>query len=528
MAISFNNIPDTIRTPNVYMEVDNSRALKGLVQNPHRALIIGQKLGHSKTPAAQVGAADNDILMAITNDNLADGFFGIGSPAARMCNIFKLNNPNTELHAMTLLVSTGDVHASCNLEFSTALNEADASVAGTYYLMINGLQCYVDIAAGESAADVATNLEAIINSLDALPVWASASHYGAGSHGHLLLEAMYSGTLGNEIDIRANYYQGQVIPSCFSASVQRASGAGTGGGSVLSFDGGTGTVHLDSAWAVIDNDQYHYIIQPYTDTTNLTAIEDELADRFLPLNDFQGHGFTMIRDSHAGLTTRVAATVGGAGRNSPHNTIVGATGSPNGVDEWAAAWGAVAAWNLNNDPARPLHFLKLRGLLPPKIEDRYSRDERDIHLYDGISTHIVDTGGNVLIERCITTYQKTPLNTLDPSYLDIQTPATLGEIRYQYKARMALRFLIPRFKLADNSFPVQPGSKVARPKDVRAETIALFTLLRNKGLIENLDDFIDNLIVERNETDRNRVDVLLPADLINQFRILAGNIQFIL
>ncbi|KKL65098.1 hypothetical protein LCGC14_2158410, partial [marine sediment metagenome] len=301
MTISFNNIPDTIRTPGVYAEIDNSRALRGLIQNPHRVLIIGQKLGHDNTPAAQVGDADDDVVMAITNDNLADGFFGVGSPAARMCKIFKSNNPNTELHAMTLAVSAGDVHASCDLEFSTALNDAAASVAGTYYLMINGLTCYVDIAIADTAEDVAEKLADIINSIDALPVWASASGYAAISAGHLALEVMYSGALGNEMDIRANYFQGQVIPSCFSASVQRDSG--TGGGSVLSFTDGTGTVHLDSAWAVIDNDQYHYIIQPYTDTTNLTAIEGELADRFLPLNDLQGHGFTMIRDSHAGLTT---------------------------------------------------------------------------------------------------------------------------------------------------------------------------------------------------------------------------------
>ena len=106
--------------------------------------------------------------------------------------------------------------------------------------------------------------------------------------------------------------------------------------------------------------------------------------------------------------------------------------------------------------------------------------------------------------------------------------ATLGEIRYQYKARMVSRFLIPRFKLADDTFPVQPGSKIATPKTVKAETVALFTLLRDKGLIENLDEFVEELVVERNITDANRVDVLLPADLINQFRVLAAQIQFLL
>jgi len=93
---------------------------------------------------------------------------------------------------------------------------------------------------------------------------------------------------------------------------------------------------------------------------------------------------------------------------------------------------------------------------------------------------------------------------------------------------MSNRFIAPRFKLADDSFPAQPGSKIARPKDVKSESIAVFTLMRDKGWIENLDDFIDNIVVERDLADRNRVNVLLPPDLVNQFRVLAAQIQFIL
>jgi phage tail sheath gpL-like len=175
-----------------------------------------------------------------------------------------------------------------------------------------------------------------------------------------------------------------------------------------------------------------------------------------------------------------------------------------------------------------LHYLKLKGILAPPSDQRFTRAERDTLLYDGIATWITDLSGNVLIERCITTYQSNALGLPDPSYLDIQTLATLGEIRYQYKTRMTNRFIIPRFKLADDTFPVQPGSKVATPRTVKEETIALFTLLRDKGLIENLNDFIENLVAERDLADRNRVNVLLPADLINQFRVLAGVVQFIL
>jgi phage tail sheath gpL-like len=93
---------------------------------------------------------------------------------------------------------------------------------------------------------------------------------------------------------------------------------------------------------------------------------------------------------------------------------------------------------------------------------------------------------------------------------------------------MTNRFITQRFKLADDTFPVQPGSKVVTPRTIKEETIALFTILQDKGLIENLQDFIDNLVVERDAADRNRVNVLLPPDVINQFRVLAALIEFIL
>ena len=68
--------------------------------------------------------------------------------------------------------------------------------------------------------------------------------------------------------------------------------------------------------------------------------------------------------------------------------------------EGVSPTGAVAAANLNNDPARPLQYLSLQGIVPPLAADQYTRAERDVLLYDGIATWIVDTGGNVLIERC--------------------------------------------------------------------------------------------------------------------------------
>jgi phage tail sheath gpL-like len=499
MAISFNNIPTSVRTPGTFAEIDNSRALQGLAQNPHKALIIGQKTSSGSSPV--------EVIKQITSDGLADGFFGPGSVLARMCNMFKDNNPNTELHAIALSAN-GGVKGERLVKFDSGLS---TTAETTFYFLINGQKVYTTLASAWSVDDINSAILAKVNSDDSLPVIASTSASATGSD-HILLVAKTSGTLGNYIDARANYYTGQSNPAGFSEQ----------GILFDSMTGGSVDPDLSDAWAVIENEQYHYIVQPYIDASNLTELEGELADRFKPLEDLQGQGIGAVR------ATQASATTLGNSRNSPHNCIMAADGSPTSPEEWAAAYGAVAAWNLNIDPARPLHYLKLKSVLPPEPVDRFTRAERDILLYDGIANHIVDNGGNVLIERSITTYQTNAAGAVDPSYLDVQTLATLGEIRYQYKTRMVNRFIVPRFKLADDSFPVQPGTFVATPKTVKQEIIALFTELRDIGLIENLNDFIENLRVERNATDVNRVDCLLPPDLINQFRILAGTIQFIL
>lgn len=506
MTITFNNIPKTIRTPGVYAEVDNSRALTGLAAIPHKVLILGQKIA--------AGTVDFDTLVQVTSDGLADGFFGPGSILARMCNAFKDNNPNTELWAMCLGSGIAGVQASAGLDLSLVRNsDGDYSGAATLYMMVNGKgggNFDLAITSGMSTLRMASLIASVINGDSTLPITATVSAIAA-SGGHVLFSAVTSGTQGNYLDVRFNYNIGESYPPGFSANL-----------STVVFAGGSVDPDLGDAWTVIDGERFNYIIQPYITAANLTEIEDELADRFKPLEDLQGHGFTAVR------ATQASATTLGNSRNSQHNTIMAANDSPTAPEEWAAALGAVASFNLNNDPARPLHGLQLKGIKAPPVESRFTRAERDVLLYDGIATFTTDRSGNILVERSITTYQSNALGISDPSYLDIQTLATLGEIRDQFRIRMSNRYITPRFKLADDGFPVQPGSFVVTPSSVAQEIIGLFSELRNAGLVENLDDFIDNLRVERDATDRNRVNVLLPPDLINQFRVLAGLVQFIL
>lgn len=510
MAIQFNNIPTTTRTPGAYVEVDNSRALKGLLANPYKVLIIGQMI---VSPDAGYGTALRDTLYQITRDGLADGYFGSGSILTRMCNTFKKNNPNTDLYAIAVSNPAGGVAASATLHFSVALSSVSVLASGLsgteqFNLFVNGIYFPFTLTSGWSTKDINSTIQSTINATtwSGLPVKASTTATSA-----LNFVAVQLGEQGNYLDVRMNFYEGQSNPTGFVNSVLYST-----------FAGGVGSPTISDEWGVIDGEQFQIIIEPYIDVTNLKSVEDELASRFKPLVDQWGHCITAARGALASLATL------GLSRNCTHLTIVGEYDSPTSPEEWAAAWGAEASYFLNDDPSRPLQYLPLSGIVAPMKSSRFTRAERDILLYDGIATWLCDTVGNVMMERSITTYKVNAVGLPDYSYLDIETLATLAEIRFQFKTRMTTRFVIPRYKLADDSFAVPPGAYIVTPKTIKQEIISLFSLLRDKGLVENLDDFIKNLLVERDASDVNRINVLLPPDLVNQFRILAGIIQFIL
>jgi len=67
---------------------------------------------------------------------------------------------------------------------------------------------------------------------------------------------------------------------------------------------------------------------------------------------------------------------------------------------------------------------------------------------------------------------------------------------------------------------------VVRPKDIKSHLIALATEWVDAALISDLSTFISNLLVERDTSDRSRANALIPPEVIGQFRVFAGQIQF--
>ena len=490
MAISFTEIPASFRTFGIHIEVDNSAALQGVPSLPHVALIIAQQLA--------AGSASEGDIVPVPGEDSGDALFGVGSIASIMCRAFKRQSPEIELYCVPIDDDGGATQATGDFTFGGTT----ASEAGEVPLYIAGRRIAVAVAVGDAPADLETAaVAAITDVLDELPVTVAA---GVGTSADLT--ARNGGLLGNQIDLRVAYYPGEKVPAGLTVTVNAMTG------------GATDPVLTPALNALGPNTTYHTIVQPFTDATSLTAIEGEMDSRWDAMDQRRGHAFTALNDTQANMTTL------GNSRNNQHNTIMAVGESPTWDPVIAAQ--AAAADAKFSDPALPRVGTILRDVLPPAEADQYTRSQRDILLHDGISTTTV-SGGRVLIERLITTYQTNPSVVPDPSYLDVCVMRILEKIASDVRSWFSSRYAQAKIASANTDFG--PGQKVLTPAVATAEMLSLFDQWLAAAIVERKPDLsAGELLCEVNGSDPNRMDVQFSPDLMNQFRGLAGKLMYLL
>ena len=488
--ISFNQIPISLLTPGQFVEFDNSKAVGGLVNLPQRILMI--------VPMLAAGTAVANTPFQLQNLATAITALGRGSIGAAMVAALLRVTATIPTWIVPVADSSGGAQGTGTIVVGGAPTES-----GTISLYVSGVQLQVAISTSDTPTSIGAAIAAAINATADLPVTATAAT------GTVTVTSRHKGTLGNDITMRVNYYPlSEKTPAGITLTIA----------SVLS--GGSGDPAIATAIANIGVTKYDTIVMAFNDDSNLALIETELDSRWGPLTQNDGHCHVAYRGTVGTINTKLSS------RNSPHLDMwtVETDGEPGPVWEKSALCGALAAYYLGIDPARPLQTLTLPGHLPAPQEKRFIRSERNNILSYGGATTVVDDGGNVVIERAVTTYVTNSGGFVDPSYRDTETMYTLSLLRYQVRARIAQKF--PRYKLADDGTQFAPGQAVVTPKIIKAELIALGLDWVDAGLMENIDQFKSDLIVARNSTDVNRVDVLLPPNIVNQFRIFAAQIQF--
>lgn len=468
--ISFDSIPASIRKPGKYFEFNTRLAVRTLPANEQKMLIVGQRL------AAGTAVALTPEL--VFSDAQAADLFGQGSLAHLLAKAAITANPYLALTVIALDDAGTATAASGTITIAGA-----ASTSGSLVVYVGNQRIEIGIASLATAADVAASLKAELDKYPALPVTATVAL------GVVTLTAKNKGVIANQIDVAA---------TCTAKDLTAT---------VVAMAGGTVDPDISTALAKVFGEQYHIIASPYNDQVSLAALRTHLDAVSGPMEQRGSIGVFGI-DSSIAATVTLAGQIN-AGRVWPF--ALRGTRSPS--YEIAAAYGAVIAFE--EDPARPLNGLELKGIAAPPISERFSRTEQENLLHNGSGCGEVGPGERVQIVRAITSYTKDPQGIEDISLLDGTTIRTLDYVRKACRERISLRF--PREKLSSKT-----------PPKVWSELWDVLKKLEELEIVEAVDDNKAGLIVERDLQDPNRLDAKIPCDVVNGLHVFAGRIDLML
>lgn len=490
--MALGTIANDVRVPLVYIEIDNSQALSGNIAQDQKVLLLGQMTSSGTASPLQV-------VEVPVSESAIDSLFGVGSMMALAAKRYRKANGYTRTFAIPIADLTEGAAAEGAFTFA-----GPAVQAGTLYLLVAGQSVQVGVAANATDETIATSVAAAINAKTNLPVTALVD---SATPKKVKVKSKLKGLTGNDIDLRYNYYSGEQLPSGVTVTVDAMAG-------------GAGTPDMSAVIAAMPDEWYNHIMMPFSDTSSLNTLRDEMLERWGPYKMMEAIAYSCYRGTYGETITF------GESRNDFLISTMMSSTMPTPTWEMAAAYCGIAAYHLAIDPARPLQTLALPGVIPPAKEDRFGWPERNNLLKSGIATYQVQPGDVVAIEREVSMYQKNSYGDPDPSYLDITTPATLGKIRYDVNVMVSNRF--PRHKLADDDVlsRIDPAQPIVTPKLMTEAIFEVAERWVTEGLIEDFDLFKETFKCYRDASDRNRLNCVCHPDVVNQLRVFAGLIQF--
>lgn len=493
--INFPSFPSNWRLPLFWAELDPSQAGNGQPNLP--SLIVGQ--ASIAIPAGYV------YPMALSSVAKAAQLFGAGSMIVRMVGKYLRINPVGVLYVYPLAAPGAGATSSGSVLFTSAPTDY-----GTLSLYVAGQRVQMLVTSADTLATSATALAAAINALTYLPVTAAVDGTVTAK---VNLTCKWAGSTGNDITMIPNYggtLAGEAMPSGMALTVNAMAG-------------GTGAPDMSACIASLGDNQFDFVAMPYTDTASLQAWDTEFgftaSGRWGYLRELYGSVFSARRDTYSGQMTW-----GPTGNSGVTSVMTVEVGSPSPVWEWTAAYTAQAAQALVEDPGRPLQSLELSGILPAPRSGRFAKSEANAMAGVGLAVQQTGPNGYPQISVEATRWQVNAYGQSDAAYSLVTTLHQLAWLLRRMKAAITSKY--PRHKLANDGTKFAAGQAIVTPKIIKGELISQYRQAEYLGMVENTTAFIANLIVSRDTTNPNRLNILYPPDLINQLRIFAVLAQF--
>ena len=467
-TIAFDSIPGSIRVPGRYIEFNTRNAVRGLPQNPQKMLLVA--------PMLATGTQAPLEPVQLFSDAEAADLFGAGSWAHLCVTQAFTNNQYLDLTVIGLADAAAGVAATATITVAGA-----ATSVGVVSAIIAGKAYQVSVSNGEAATDLAERLAAVINTPDS-PVQA------VNAVGTITLTAKCKGEIGNELSISTKCTAADVVltPTVFAA--------------------GDVNADISEALDIVAGKHYHVISSAFSDVENAAKLSDHIES---VSNAIEKRGCIGVMGWRGTLAT---GTTFSSKLNDGRITVAWYKNAVEANAIIAAGYAAVLAFE--EDPAKPLNTLEVKGLsiTPDSAWPLYA--ETNNALYNGL-TPLTVVSNRVQIMRAVSTYTTNATGTDDPALLDITTIRTLDYVRTAIDQRIALRF--PRDKLMNKT-----------ALRVRSEILDVLVKCEEAEILEDVLENKAKLVVQRNPNDANRLDAMVPADVVNGLHVFAARIDLYL
>ena len=474
--ISFSKIPTSTRKPDVLVEWTLALAQRNLPVNRQRVVIIAQRTA----PAAAAANPDTGKLYAVRDEVEVAVKSGYGSQAHLMARAAIKANPYADLSMITLADNAAGVAAS-----GTITVAGTASSAGyVRMLLANAEPIDVAVSAAATAGNVAKAIADAVNLRQDLPVTAAAAA------AVVTVTAKNKGVAGNFIRLDAQSFATGITPT------------------VAAMSQGALNADITPALTAIAAEGHDIIVLACDDDANLLKLRDHLDMLASPMEKRWAIGIYGQNGSLATATTQSKRLNNGFMYN------VWYRGTPSQPCELAAAFAAVTAGE--EDPARPLNDLVLKGIGVCAPEQKALRTEQENALYNGVlPIHTGPDGTTAQIVRAVSTYTVSANGAADESLLDITTVRTLIYVSRALADYVKLKH--PRDKMTGRVI-----------KAVRNGIIGELMKMEDLEIIENVKENLPMLVVERDLQNNGMLNVRVPADVVNGLHVVGIGIDLLL
>lgn len=495
MTVAFDTIPSNILVPGNYTESNSRRAASGATDLPKRVYLVGQRLATGATAAG--------VPFRIFSESDGDKNAGIGSMLGDMARVAKAKNRFVELWGIGLADGGSAVAATGSLAFT-----GPATATGVLYVYVghywaNGTlrgRYAVKVTKDDSASVIATAVSAAITADPYRLVTATPTT------GTIAVAARYPGISGNSIMLAHSFYDGESMPA----------GVGL---TITQMTSGAVNPTLSTAIAAMGDKHFTHIAQPWTDATNMTAMETELTRRWGGTVQRELYHFSALGGN--GGTLSACTTLGGA-RNSELSSIMGYGLSP--TPPWIVAAEAAVADAGMDHPGAPVKGQRLFSVVAPKQGTEFQQDDREAILASGISTVQYNGSGECHMERLVSTNKTDANGTAQTIFRDRQVAGLLFALRHDWRTYIGAKY--PDFMHAADGTPYAPGIKIVTPSTMRAEfeMRARKTWAYERGWIEDVEQFVADIYTER-VTDG--FDSIVAPNLVNCLHVNKTRFDFI-